>query len=54
MHTEIHKKFGRLHENGSTGQEKAELTALPFFLIPYLAVWPPEPKWKMSASRVKI
>jgi hypothetical protein len=27
----MHNRFGRLHENGSTEQEKAELTALPFF-----------------------
>ena len=33
IHTDIHNSFGRHHENGSTEQEKAELTALPFFYL---------------------
>jgi hypothetical protein len=30
MHTGLHKRFGRLRENGSTEKEKVELQTLPF------------------------
>ncbi len=34
IHADIRYRFGRLHENGSTEQEKAGFTALPFFFYP--------------------